>query len=76
MNEYSPLPATVRSKLGLAEIDEPCTRTSTGRGFSPRFGAPARLRYIASVTSPFLAWYSAFQDFPGPFCDGAARDHL
>ena len=33
--EYSPRPGTVRSKLDSAEIDDPCTRNSTGRAASP-----------------------------------------
>jgi hypothetical protein len=65
MSEYSPLPGTVRSKVGLAEIDEPWTRKSTGSGRSPALGAPVRLRYMARETSPFLAAYSALHGGPG-----------
>ena len=42
--EYSPTPGTLMSKLVRAEFEEPCTRNSTGRGGSPGFGAPSRLR--------------------------------
>src|SRR5258708_36468628 len=61
MNEYSPRPGTVRSKLERDELDEPWTSTSTGRGASPGFGAPARLRHRLSLTAPFCAQYSALQ---------------
>src|SRR5258708_7024298 len=65
MSEYSvPLPGTARSKLGRAEMDEPCTRNSTGRGGSPACGRPARLRKRLSETSPFFAQYSELQIGP------------
>src|SRR2546423_1657512 len=65
MSEYSvPLPGTARSKLGRAEMDEPCTRNSTGRGGSPVCGRPARLRKRLSETSPFFAQYSELQIGP------------
>src|SRR5258708_19702234 len=58
------LPGTVRSKLGRAEMDEPCTRNSTGRGGSPACGRPARLRKRLSETSAFFAQYSELQIGP------------
>src|SRR5437868_5829849 len=65
MSEYSPLPGTARSKLVRAELEEPCTRNSTGNDGSPAFGAPTRLRHRLSLTSPFSpafsAQYSPFQ---------------
>src|SRR3954447_24055745 len=68
MNEYSPLPGTVRSYDERAEFEEPCTRNSKGRGGSPGFGAPTRLRQRLSETSPFLAQYSALQIGPSSAC--------
>src|ERR1700754_5024233 len=63
MTEYSPWPGTLR--LNVREVtDEPCTKNSTGRGGSPAFGAPTRLRNIHSGTSPFLAQYSLLQISP------------
>src|SRR5882672_11058409 len=70
ISEYSPLPGTVRSKLGFAEREEPWTRKSTGRARSPAFGRPLRLRYNARETSPFFAAYSALHI--GPFDTGLA----
>src|ERR1700687_4097447 len=61
ITEYSPCPGTVRSKLGRDEIEDPCTRKSTGSGGSPARGAAMRLRNMASETEPFLAVYSALQ---------------
>src|SRR5271170_4823375 len=61
ITEYSPWPATVRSKLGRAEIEEPWTRNKTGSGVSSFFGAPARLRNRLSETLPFLVQYSLLQ---------------
>src|SRR4051794_27972868 len=65
MSEYSPLPATARSKLVRAELEEPWTRNRTGRRGSPGCGAPMRLRqrlrFTSPLASPFLAQYSALQ---------------
>src|SRR5262245_7776134 len=66
MNEYSPLPGTVRSYEERVEFEEPCTRNSTGSAWSPGFGAPTRLRHRLSLTSPFLAQYSALHTGVSP----------
>src|SRR5437868_3308950 len=63
MTEYSPLPGTLRSNT-RDDIDEPCTKNTTGRAGSPAFGAPNRLRNIHKGTSPFLAQYSLLQISP------------
>src|SRR5205814_6025533 len=63
MTEYSPLPGTLRSNTREV-TDEPCTKNNTGRGASPFFGAPTRLRNIHNGTSPFLAQYSRLQISP------------
>ena len=63
MTEYSPWPGTFRSNT-LEVTDEPCTKNNTGREGSPGLGAPSRLRYIHSGTSPFLAQYSPLQISP------------
>src|SRR5229473_300415 len=61
--EYSPRPGTLRSNT-LEVTDEPWTKNTTGRAGSPAFGAPTRLRYIQSGTSPFFAQYSLLQISP------------
>src|SRR5229473_7507222 len=61
--EYSPRPGTLRSNT-LEVTDEPWTKNTTGREGSPAFGAPTRLRYIQSGTSPFIAQYSLLQISP------------
>src|SRR5579863_7047266 len=62
ITEYSPRPGTVTSKLLREEMEEPCTRNSTGRaGVSPALGGLERLRNRLSETSPFLAMYSLLQ---------------
>src|ERR1700724_614649 len=63
MTEYSPWPGTLRAKT-REETQEPWTKNSTGRGGSPAFGAPSRLRYIHNGISPFLAQYSLLQIAP------------
>src|SRR5580698_4357025 len=63
MIEYSPLPGTLISKVRDV-TDEPWTKNRTGRGGSPDFGAPSRLRNIHKGTSPFLAQYSPLQISP------------
>src|ERR1700730_7870778 len=63
MTEYSPRPGTLRSNT-LEVTDEPWTKNTTGRAGSPALGAPARLRYIQSGTSPFFAQYSLLQISP------------
>src|SRR2546421_8474765 len=63
MTEYSPLPGTLRSNTREV-TDEPYTKNKTGRGASPFFGAPTRLRNIHNGTSPFLAQYSRLQISP------------
>src|SRR5215467_9950759 len=71
MTEYSPRPGTVRSKLGREEIEEPCTRKSTGSGASPVLGAFARFRNMTSLTGPFSAAYSALQIFAASVLEAA-----
>src|SRR5229473_961827 len=61
--EYSPRPGTLRSNT-LEVTDEPWTKNTTGRAGSPALGAPTRLRYIQSGTSPFFAQYSLLQISP------------
>src|ERR1700682_1255665 len=63
MTEYSPWPGTLRSNT-LEVTDEPWTKNKTGREGSPGLGAPSRLRYIHSGTSPFFAQYSPLQISP------------
>src|SRR5689334_3403897 len=64
MAENSSPPGTARSNEVRAELDEPCTRNSTGSGLSPGFGAPTRLRQRLSLVPPLLAQYSALQISP------------
>src|SRR6185312_8902898 len=80
MKEYSPFSGgTFRSKLVRDDVDDPCTRNSTGSAADPAFGALMRLRNMFSFTAPFCAQYSLLHIFPfsaaGPqeFCaDGSA----
>src|SRR4051794_25997686 len=63
ITEYSPWPGTPRSNTREV-TEEPCTKKTTGRPGSPVLGAPIRLRYIQSGTSPFLVQYSLLQISP------------
>src|ERR1700733_8691046 len=63
MTEYSPWPGTLRSNT-RDDTEEPCTKKITGRGGSPGFGVPTRLRNIHKGMSPFLAQYSLLQISP------------
>src|SRR6201995_1701555 len=73
MTEYSPWPGTLKSNI-REEVDEPCTKKITGRDGSPAFGAPSRLRYIHSGTSPFFAQYSLLQISPPSAVAATASD--
>src|SRR5215471_5859308 len=56
-----------RSKLDIADKDEPCTRNSTGSGLSGRPPRPQRhLRYMASFTSPLFANKKSRLQGPSP----------
>src|SRR5450755_5075222 len=62
ISEYSPRPGTVKSN-DVEDMEDPCTRKSTGSAALPVCGAPTRLRNIYSLISPFCAQYSLLQIF-------------